>query len=253
MQTVRTTIGAAARAARGLRRARSLAGCALFVCGCNTDQQVAGVPDVPTDYRMRHPITISESRSHAGALRRHQSRRAQCRRSAPRFWPSRRLEARSHRRRRRRSAGRQQQRACSGGRHARDPLASSRPAACRPMRLSVRGYHPPTRLNSRPSASAIRKIAAQAGPCGLWPEDIGPSLNRRLLRKSRRLERGLRHPAQSCGHGRQSGRSGAAARPKPPLTRCDARPSWSNIVKGRRHDDAISDNTTRPRSATLGQ
>ena len=41
----------------------------------------------------------------------------------------------------------------------------------------VRGYHPPTS-----ALAAIRisypKITAQAGPCGLWPEDIGPSLNR---------------------------------------------------------------------------
>jgi pilus assembly protein CpaD len=43
-------------------RAVVVAGFALLVCGCNTDQQlVAGVPDVPTDYRLRHPITLSES------------------------------------------------------------------------------------------------------------------------------------------------------------------------------------------------
>jgi pilus biogenesis lipoprotein CpaD len=44
-----------------LVRATLILGGALLVCGCNTDQQVAGVPDAPTDYRMRHPITMKES------------------------------------------------------------------------------------------------------------------------------------------------------------------------------------------------
>ena len=46
-----------------------------------------------------------------------------------------------------------------------------------PNGIVVRGYHPPA-ATLRPSASPIRKIAAQAGPCGLWPADIGPSFNR---------------------------------------------------------------------------
>src|ERR1700728_609376 len=61
MQTVRTLI-AESRGVAGLAvRAALVAGCALLVCACNTDQQVAGVPDAPADYRMRHPITISET------------------------------------------------------------------------------------------------------------------------------------------------------------------------------------------------
>ena len=33
----------------------------MFLCACNTDQQVtAGAPDVPYDYRQRHPITMTE-------------------------------------------------------------------------------------------------------------------------------------------------------------------------------------------------
>ena len=62
MQTVRTMIAAGRGTARLAIRAAIVAGCALVVCGCNTDQpQVAAVPDVPTDYRLRHPITISEA------------------------------------------------------------------------------------------------------------------------------------------------------------------------------------------------
>ena len=46
-----------------------------------------------------------------------------------------------------------------------------------PDGIVVRGYHPAGR-----SLATIHitypKITAQAGPCGLWPQDIGPSLNR---------------------------------------------------------------------------
>ena len=61
MQLDRTRIaGGRGAIAMAVRAALALGG-TLFVCGCNTDQQVAGVPDVPVDYRMRHPITLKES------------------------------------------------------------------------------------------------------------------------------------------------------------------------------------------------
>ncbi len=41
----------------------------------------------------------------------------------------------------------------------------------------MRGYHPPP--GSLATIHVIYpKIGAQAGPCGLWPDDIGPSANR---------------------------------------------------------------------------
>src|SRR5579885_2910394 len=43
-----------------LRLATAFA-CAALLCGCNTDRQVTGVPDVPPDYRLRHPITLTEA------------------------------------------------------------------------------------------------------------------------------------------------------------------------------------------------
>src|SRR5271165_3508996 len=62
MQTVQAMIADRCGGMTGVAvRAVIAAGYALLVCGCNTDmQQVAAVPDVPTDYRLRHPITISE-------------------------------------------------------------------------------------------------------------------------------------------------------------------------------------------------
>ena len=62
MQIVRTMIAESRGVAALAIRAAIVAGCALVICGCNTDQpQMAAVPDVPTDYRLRHPITISEA------------------------------------------------------------------------------------------------------------------------------------------------------------------------------------------------
>ena len=61
MQTVRTMIAGRRPSPESCFGPIVVAGAALVVCGCNTDQQVAGVPSTPTDYRMRHPITIKEA------------------------------------------------------------------------------------------------------------------------------------------------------------------------------------------------
>ena len=41
----------------------------------------------------------------------------------------------------------------------------------------MRSY-PPTHRNLATVRISYPKITAQAGPCGMWPEDIGPSINR---------------------------------------------------------------------------
>ncbi len=157
-------------------RAAIVVGCALIVSGCNTDQQIAGVPEVPTDYRMRHPITISEADrtfevfigSNRGSLN------ATQRAEVLAFAQTWRHES-------------------TGGVVVDLPVGTSNErAAAEAMReihsiltatgvpaggIAVRSYHPPAH-----KLATIRitypRIAAQAGPCGLWPEDIGPSLTR---------------------------------------------------------------------------
>ena len=124
MQIVRTTIANKPRLAALAVRAAVVGACAIFVCGCNTvDPQVAAVPEAPTDYRLRHPITISETDhtlevfigSNRGEL--NATQRAEV------------LEfAQTWRREATggvvvESAGRHQQRACGGGGRAYDPLA----------------------------------------------------------------------------------------------------------------------------------
>lgn len=176
MQSLRTMIAEHRPGGRPAIRAVVVAGFALLVCGCNTDQRVAGVPETPPDYRMRHPITISEADrtfevfigSNRGELN-----------------PSQRAEVLAFAQSWRRES--------TGGVIVDVPVGTSNErAAGEAMReirsilnasgvpsdgVMVRGYHPPER-----KLATIRitypRLAAQAGPCGLWPEDIGPSLNR---------------------------------------------------------------------------
>jgi pilus assembly protein CpaD len=158
-------------------RAVIVAGYALLICGCNTDQQqVAAVPDVPTDYRLRHPITLSEADhtlevfigSNRGSLT-----------------PAQRAEVLAFAQSWRREAtggvivdlpvGTGNERAAADALpEIRSILAAS---GVPPQSIAVRSY----RATERTFATirvTYPKLAAQAGPCGLWPEDIGPSFNR---------------------------------------------------------------------------
>ncbi len=185
MQTVRAMIAERRCGIAGLAlRAVIVAGYALLVSGCNTDmQQVSAVPDVPTDYRLRHPITISEADhsieifigSNRGALS-----------------PAQRADVLAFARTWRHEAtggvvvdlpvGTNNARAAAEAMReigsiltAPDPLTHERGVP--PKGILVRNYQPP-----EGSLATIHmtypKMIAQVGPCGLWPEDVGPSMNR---------------------------------------------------------------------------
>ncbi len=177
MQTVRTTIAERPVIAGLAIRAVIVAFHALLVCGCNTDQpQVAGVPDVPADYRLRHPITISEA-DHTLEI----------------FIGSNRGELSATQRAEVLEFAQTWKREATGGVLVDLPVGTSNErAAAEAMRairsilaatgvppdgIIVRGYHPPGR-NLATIHITYPKISAQAGPCGLWPKDIGPSFNR---------------------------------------------------------------------------
>ena len=62
MRTIWTLITARRGSAAVVLRAAIVAGYGILVCGCQTDQQqIAGVPNAPFDYRQRHPITVTEA------------------------------------------------------------------------------------------------------------------------------------------------------------------------------------------------
>ena len=178
MQTVRAMIvERRCGIARLALRAVIVAGYALLVCGCNTDmQQVAAVPEVPTDYRLRHPITISEA-DHSieifvGSNRGELS--AEQRADVLAFAQTWRHEA---------TGGvvvdlpvgtSNARAAAEAGRGIRSLLVAG---GVPPGGIVVRAYHPPDG-NLATIHITYPKMVAQAGPCGLWPEDVGPSMNR---------------------------------------------------------------------------
>ena len=53
----------------------------------------------------------------------------------------------------------------------------SRPAACRRSAITLHHYHPDDPRTLPTIRLSYPRIAAVAGPCGLWPEDLGPSIN----------------------------------------------------------------------------
>jgi pilus assembly protein CpaD len=163
----------------GLRLALRTAvvfGFAALVCGCNTDQKITGAPDVPTDYRLRHPISITE-KDHTLQLFIGANRGS--------LTPVQRAEVLAF--------GQTWKSHATGGVIVDLPVGSSNErssaASLRevesilaatgvpPRSIAVRNY----RVSPRVLATVritYPLIAAQAGPCGVWPEDIGPSLNR---------------------------------------------------------------------------
>jgi pilus assembly protein CpaD len=176
MQTVRTAIAKGRGRTELAARAAIVVGFALFVCGCNTDQQIAGAPDTPSDYRMRHPITLTEADrtqqifmgSNRGTLT-----------------PSQRAELLAFAQSWRNEAtggviidlptGTSNEHASADALHEIQSILAA--SGVPPQGMVVRSYAAP------PGALAtIRvtypKIVAQAGPCGVWPKDIGPSMNR---------------------------------------------------------------------------
>jgi pilus assembly protein CpaD len=176
LATVRTLL--AERRSFGLPalRAAAVVGAALFVCGCNTDQQVAGVPDAPADYRLRHPISIKEA-DHTLELFVGSNRDT--------LEPAQRAQVLEFAQRWRQEAtggvivdlpvGTSNERSAAGAmREIRSILAVS---GVPPESIVVRGYHPSPRKLATVRITYPR-ISAQAGPCGLWPENIGPGADR---------------------------------------------------------------------------
>lgn len=177
MQIGPTTIARSRGIAGIAMRAAIVGGCAMLVGACNTDQQVvAGVPDVPYDYRQRHPITMTET-NHTLQIFVGTSRgelNATQRAEVAQFAHSWRRDATGGVAIELPAGASNERAAADSVRTIRSILAA---ASVPPDGIVVRGYPAPG-----PHVAPIRvsypRIAAQAGPCGLWPADIGPSYNR---------------------------------------------------------------------------
>jgi pilus assembly protein CpaD len=160
---------------RALRIAGALAGLAVVLGACTHTDQVVTTASVPDDYRLRHPIAIEETNrsivifvGHArGGLS--ASQRADVMGLAQ-IWlqeatgaitadlpvdtPNARMAA-------------------DAFREVQALLVS---AGVPPRGILVHHYHPEDPRQLATIRLNYPKIAATAGPCGLWPEDLGSSL-----------------------------------------------------------------------------
>ena len=94
---------------------------------------------------------------------------------------------------------------------ARNPFILP-PPACRARSCRAR-YHPGRPDVRQHQASTMSKLVAEAGPCGLWPQDIGLSAKRLTHSENRPYwNLGCASQRNLALHGGQSGRSRAAAR-----------------------------------------
>jgi pilus assembly protein CpaD len=170
-----SSIGAPHRARHAAPTLAAIAGVALLLAGCSTGARYLA-PTVPTDYRQRHPISLKEGArtvrlfigSNRGGLT-----------------PAQRADVTSF--------AMAWKRESSGGIVIDVPTGTSNARAARD---SLREIHsiftvagvPTSGVYVRPftpdqpgKLAAIRlrysKIVAEAGPCGLWPHDLGLSYN----------------------------------------------------------------------------
>ncbi len=158
-----------------LRIAGTLVGLALALAGCLHTEDPSVTSSIPNDYRLRHPITIEEAnhsivvlvgrgRGGLSALQRadvmglaqswsHEGTGV-ITADLPVNTPNARASA-------------------DAFREIRSLLAA---AGVPPRGLVVHHYHPADPGFLPPIRLSYPKLKAVAGPCGVWPEDLGPSI-----------------------------------------------------------------------------
>ena len=189
--------------------ARCLLGMRRVLAGCNTAAR-GRPPPIPADYRQRHPIVIKEGDAHGRAVHRQQSRRPHAAQRAD-------VLAFAHAWRREATGGividvpagtRNERAAAMRCSEIRAILAA---AGVPPHAVASAALSAGDPRSSPPSAQLSAMIGRRRS---VRPVAGGsrPDLRPRAQRKPPVLEPRLRQSAQPRRHGRQSGRSGAAAR-----------------------------------------
>src|SRR5229473_7710536 len=159
---------------RALRLLGALAGLAVALGGCNTSGEVI-TASVPDDYRLRHPIAVQEAdRSIVIFVGQGRGGLSAAQRAdvmgLAQIWvregtgaivadvPVDTPNARA---------------AAASFREVRALLAAG---GVPPRGITLRHYHPDNPRTFATIRLSYPRIAAVAGPCGLWPEDLGPSI-----------------------------------------------------------------------------
>lgn len=161
---------------RRRRNARllALAGLAVALAGCNHRPDVTA--SIPSDYRHRHPIVVKEGPRTLEILVGAGRGGLQAAQRAD-------VLAFAHAWKREATggvvievpAGTQNERAAAETLHeARAILAA---AGVPPRGVDVRPYRPADPKSLATLRISYPRMTAEAGPCGIWPEDIGPSID----------------------------------------------------------------------------
>jgi pilus assembly protein CpaD len=161
---------------RALRMAGALAGLAVVLGACTHTDEAVTTASLPTDYRERHPIAIQEAdRSVVIFVGQARGGLSAAQRAdvigLAQIWlhegtgaiiadvPVNTPNART---------------AADAFREIQATLAAS---GVPPRGIKVRNYHPEDPRQLATIRLNYPKITAVAGPCGLWPEDLGPSIH----------------------------------------------------------------------------
>jgi len=161
---------------RAMRLSGALIGLSVALSACKTTSDEVTTAGLPNDYRLRHPIAIQEAdRSIVVFVGRGRGGLSASQRADVMYLAQTWL---------REGTG-----AISidvpvntpNARAAEDSLreiqATFAAAGVPPRALNVRQYRPEDPRHMAAIRLNYPKISAVAGPCGLWPEDLGPSIN----------------------------------------------------------------------------
>jgi pilus assembly protein CpaD len=158
-----------------LRLALALAGAAIVLGACNHTQDVTTTASIPEDYRLRHPIVVQESNQsivifvgqNRGGLTADQRADVM---GLAQSW-------------RRDGTGAITADVPSGTPNARAAADTVREvqsllgtAGVPRQALVTRNYRPADPHQLAALRLSYPRMSATAGPCGVWPEDLGPSI-----------------------------------------------------------------------------
>ncbi len=160
---------------RALRMAGALIGAAVALGACTHTDDAVTTASIPDDYRMRHPIAIQEANQSIvvfvgqgrGGL--NASQRADVMGLAQ-TWLHEGTGAISV------DVPVDTANAQAAADSAREIQSLLTAAGVPPRGVVLRRYHPEDPRHMAAIRLSYPRISAVAGPCGLWPEDLGPSI-----------------------------------------------------------------------------
>ena len=179
------TVKIPANRSRGFRLAGALVGIAVALSACKTvNEEVTVTASVPDDYRQRHPIAIEEAnRSIVVFVGQGRGGLSAAQRAdvigLAQTWLSEGTGAISV------DVPVNTPNARTAADAFREVQATLAAAGVPPRGIVVRNYTPPDPRTMATIRLSYPKISAVVGPCGLWPEDIGPSIKNKSYIENR--------------------------------------------------------------------